>query len=68
MTDKYHTKVTVIVDANNGRLDDYPVTSNYRFSFDATDMTVWGYVAQFRVVLRAAGFGEKCINDALGER
>ena len=67
MNDQFHTQVTIIIDANNGKLENYPATSRYKFSFDATDMTIYGYVEQFRAVLRAAGFSEKCITDALGE-
>lgn len=67
MSDKYHTQVTIILDANNGKLQDYPATSRYKFSFDATDLTIHGYVEQFRTVLRAAGFAEKTIIEYLGE-
>jgi hypothetical protein len=67
MKDDFHTQCTVILDCKNGKLENYPATSHYKFSFDATDMTIYGYVEQFRTVLRAAGFSEKCIADSLGE-
>lgn len=67
MTKEFSAKATVILDCKNGSLENYPTTNKYTFEFDATDMTIYGYVEQFRTVLRAAGFSEKSITDALGE-
>jgi len=67
MKDTFHTQVTFIADCNNGTLENYPHTNKYTFTFDATDMTIYGYVEQFRCFLRASGFSEKSISDALGE-
>ena len=67
MNAQYYNKVTIILEANNDGLENYPSSSNYEFNFDATDLTIYGYVEQFRIVLRAAGFSDKLISDALGE-
>ena len=67
MNDEYSTQVKVTIDSKYGNLKDYPRTSLYSFEFDATDLNINGYVEQFRTALRAAGFGEKSIADALGE-
>ena len=63
----FHTQVTFITESNNDGLKEYPNTSKYTHTFDATDLTIYGYVEQFRCFLRAAGFAEKGIEDALGE-
>lgn len=67
MKNEFSTKVKITLDCKNGGLENYPDTSTYTFEFDGTDMTIFGYVEQFRAVLRAAGFAEKTIKDALGE-
>ncbi len=67
MKNEFSSNVKIIIDCKNGDLKDYPYTNTYTFEFDATDMTIHGYVEQFRTVLRAAGFAEKSIKDALGE-
>lgn len=67
MKDEFYTKVKVIVDCKNGDLKDYPASNKYTFEFDATDLTLYGYVEQFRTILRASGFSEKSITEALGE-
>ena len=48
-------------------LTGYPKSGSHVISFDATDLDIYGYVEQFRAFLRAAGFCEKNIKDALGE-
>ena len=63
----FHTQVTFITESNNDGLKDYPLTSKNEITFDATDATIYAYVEQFRCFLRAAGFAEKSIEDALGE-
>jgi len=64
----YYSKVTITIDSSNGDLLDYPATNKVVLEFDATDANIWAYIDQFRVALRAAGFCEKSIVEALGER
>jgi hypothetical protein len=64
----YYSKVTITIDASNGDMPDYPATNKIALEFDATDANIWAYIDQFRVALRAAGFCEKSIVEALGER
>ena len=67
MTNEISTWITVTLDCKNGDLPHYPSVNKYTFKFDATDMTIQGYVEQFRIILRASGFAEKTIREALGE-
>jgi hypothetical protein len=67
MTNEVSTWITVTLDCKNGDLPHYPSVNKYTFKFDATDMTIQGYVEQFRIILRASGFAEKTIREALGE-
>jgi hypothetical protein len=67
MKDEFYTKVKIIVDCRNGDLEDYPASNKYTFEFDATDLDIYGYVDQFRKVLRASGFSDKSIDNALGK-
>jgi hypothetical protein len=67
MRNEFSTWVTVTLDCKNGDLPDYPSVNKYTFEFDATDMTIQGYVEQFRTILRASGFAEQSITEALGE-
>jgi len=67
MKSEFSSKVKIILDCKNGDLDNYPYTNTYTFEFDATDLTIVGYIEQFRTVLRAAGFSEKSIKDHMGE-
>jgi hypothetical protein len=64
----YYSKVTITIDSSNGDMPDYPATNKVMLEFDATDANIWAYIDQFRVALRAAGFCEKSITEALGER
>jgi hypothetical protein len=64
----YYSKVTISLDCSNGDMPDYPATNKVMLEFDATDANIWAYIDQFRVALRAAGFCEKSIIEALGER
>lgn len=59
--------MTIIAEHKNGGLENYPHSNTYTFEFDCTDLTIFGYVEQFRTVLRAEGFSEKLIKEALGE-
>lgn len=61
------TTVTFTAHSDYGELDDYPVSGTQTITFDATDCTIHAYVEQFRCFLRAEGFAEKNIADALGE-
>jgi hypothetical protein len=67
MTKEFSQKMTIIAQHKNGGLENYPYSNTYTFEFDSTDLTVDGYVEQFRTVLRAVGFAEKTITEALGE-
>jgi|688.fasta_scaffold22288_12 hypothetical protein len=67
MTNEISTWITVTLDCKNGDLPHYPSVNKYTFKFDATDMTIQGHVEQFRIILRASGFAEKTIREALGE-
>lgn len=67
MTKEFSQKMTIIAEHKNGQLENYPYSNTYRFEFDCTDLTIHGYVEQFRTVLRAVGFSEKMITEALGE-
>jgi hypothetical protein len=64
----YYSKVTISIDCSNGDLEDYPASNKAVLKFDATDCDIWAWVAQFRLALRVAGFAEKSIIEALGER
>jgi len=64
----YYSKVTISLDFSNGDMEDYPKSNKLTLEFDATDANIWAYIDQFRVALRAAGFCEKSITEALGER
>jgi hypothetical protein len=64
----YYSMVTISLDCSNGDMEDYPKSNKLTLEFDATDANIWAYIDQFRVALRAAGFCEKSIVEALGER
>jgi hypothetical protein len=64
----HKAQCTIIIDADNGDLEDFPSTDKTTITFDATDLTLTGWVYQFKKVLAAAGFLEKSINDYLGEQ
>jgi hypothetical protein len=61
------TTVTFKSHSDFGELKDYPASGSHTITFDATNCTIYGYLEQFRCFLRAAGFCEKNIKDALGE-
>ena len=67
MKSEFSTKVKIIIDCKNGDLSNYPYSNTYTFEFDSTDLTIVGYIEQFRTVLRAAGFSEKSIKEHMGE-
>jgi hypothetical protein len=67
MSKEFSQKMTIIAEHKNGGLENYPYSNTYTFEFDSTDLTIYGYVEQFRTVLRAEGFSEKLITEALGE-
>ena len=67
MTSEFSSKVKITIDCKNGDLSNYPYTNTYTFEFDSTDLTIVGYIEQFRTVLRAAGFSEKSIKEHMGE-
>ena len=64
----YYSKVMISLDCSNGDMVDFPKSNKLTLEFDATDANIWAYIDQFRVALRAAGFCEKSIVEALGER
>ena len=61
------TTVTFTAHSDYGELQDYPASGTQTITFDATDCTIHAYVEQFRCFLRAEGFAEKNITEALGE-
>jgi hypothetical protein len=63
----YNTKCTIIFEANNGDLKDYPAVEKVTFEFDATDASIDLWVLQFKRVLAVAGYADKTINDYLGD-
>jgi len=67
MSKEFSIKNTLIYEAYHPSLDSYPKSCKYTLEFDGTDMTVYGYVEQFRAYLRMMGFAEKSIKEALGE-
>jgi hypothetical protein len=64
----YYSKVKISIECSNGDMPDYPATNKAVLEFDATDTNIWAWVDQFRLALRVAGFAEKSITEALGER
>ena len=61
------TTVTFTAHSDYGELKDYPASGTQTITFDATDCTIYAYVEQFRCFMRAEGFAEKIITEALGE-
>jgi hypothetical protein len=61
------TEVSFVSKSNNGNLEGYPKSDVASIVFDGSDATITVYVEQFRSFLRAVGFHETCINDAIGE-
>ena len=55
------------ISESNGSVEGYPKSDVKSIVFDGEDATVFVYVEQFRMFLRACGFGEISINDAMGE-
>jgi hypothetical protein len=60
------TEISFIAESN-GSVEGYPKSDVKSIVFDGEDATVFVYVEQFRRFLRACGFHEKSINDAMGE-
>lgn len=67
MTKDYFTKVKIVLESNNGDLEDFPATTKYVVKFDATDMSVQGWIDEFKKVLTLAGYMEKTIEEYLGD-
>ena len=63
----HKTECMIIIEANNGDLQDFPVTEETSISFDATDLSMAGWVYQFKRVLALAGFAERTIIEYLGD-
>ena len=63
----HKTDCMIIIEANNGDLEDFPATEETTISFDATDLSMPGWIYQFKKVLAAAGFHEKTIIEYLGD-
>ena len=61
------TTVTFTAHSDYGDLENYPASGTQTITFDATDCTIQAYVEQFRCFLKAEGFAEKTIKEALGE-
>jgi hypothetical protein len=67
MKGELKTTVTFSSFSDFGGLEDYPRSGSHTISFDATDCTIYGYIEQFRSFLKASGFAEKTITEAIGE-
>ena len=67
MINSLTTEVTFVSKSKNGNLEGYPKSDVTSIVFDGADATVTVYVEQFRSFLRAVGFNEACINNAIGE-
>ena len=67
MTNPFSSEVSFIAENSNGTLTNFPKTDVKSIVFDATDATIFVYVDQFRYFLRACGFCEENIVDAMGE-
>lgn len=63
----YKTSCMIIIEFDNGDLEDYPVTEEVNISFNATDLTMCGWIQQFKKVLAVVGFSEKTIEAHLGD-
>jgi hypothetical protein len=63
----HKTECMIIIEADNGDLEHFPKTEETTISFDATDLSMAGWIYQFKRVLAVAGFGEKTIIDFLGD-
>ena len=63
----HKTTCKITLKHDNADLEDFPVTEEASISFNATDLTMFGWVQQFKKVLAVAGFAENTINDYLGD-
>jgi hypothetical protein len=61
------TTITFTSESDYGDLQDYPATGSHTVTFDGTDCTIYAYVEQFRNFMRAEGFSEGNIIEAIGE-
>jgi hypothetical protein len=67
MTNPFSSEISFIAENSNGTLTNFPKTDVKSIVFDGTDATIFVYVDQFRCFLRACGFSEANIVDAMGE-
>ena len=67
MINSLTTEVSFVSKSYNGNLEGFPKSDVKSIVFDGEDATVFVYVEQFRSFLRACGFHENSINDAMGE-
>ena len=63
----HKTECMIIIEAYNGDLEDFPTTEETSISFNATDLSMVGWVHQFKKVLAVAGFAEETIIEYLGD-
>ena len=63
----HKTVCVILIEAANGDLEDYPLAEENTISFDATDLSIAGWVNQFKKALAIAGFTEETIADYLGD-
>ena len=61
------TTVTFSSQSESYKLTNYPASNTLSITFDGNDCTIYAYLEQFRCFLRACGFSETNIRDALGE-
>mgnify|MGYP003656706853 CR=1 FL=1 len=62
----HKTTCKITLKHDNGDLEDFPCTEDSSISFNATDLTMCGWIQQFKKVLAVVGFSEKTIEDHLG--
>jgi hypothetical protein len=67
MINQFSTEISFTSKNSNGSLPGFPKSDVKSIVFDGEDATVFVYVEQFRSFLRACGFHENSINDAMGE-
>jgi len=67
MINPFTTEISFTSKNNNATLKGFPKSDVKSIVFDGEDATVFVYVEQFRSFLRACGFHENSINDAMGE-
>lgn len=61
-------KVKMILTYTTGGMEDLPSKECISWEFDASDLSAYGWVCQFRKLMAMAGFMEKTITEYLGNQ